>query len=140
MSGIWQPCSQALLWKLSAAFCRFSAVQAGRADDDATALTSSPHGPIKHRGRGRDLAALQEQVIAKLGRQVHHSCACPKVYVVLKDGNTVLLVAIEAPHRYCWDALLLGCPPPGTPSRMSFPSSSPKHARRDLLYLVPLTD
>ncbi|KAL3131311.1 hypothetical protein ABBQ38_000603 [Trebouxia sp. C0009 RCD-2024] len=49
---------------------RYSAAQVGRADDDATALTSSPHGFIKHRGRGRDLAALQQQVIAKLGRQV----------------------------------------------------------------------
>ncbi|KAL3135393.1 hypothetical protein ABBQ32_007577 [Trebouxia sp. C0010 RCD-2024] len=49
---------------------RYSTAQAGRADDEATALTSSPHGFIKHRGRGRDLAALQEQVIAKLGRQV----------------------------------------------------------------------
>lgn len=43
------------------------------ANDDATALTSSPHGLVQHRGRGRDLAALQEQVIAKLGRQVWQS-------------------------------------------------------------------
>ena len=43
------------------------------ADDNATALTSSPHGFVQHRGRGRDLAALQEQVIAKLGRQVWQS-------------------------------------------------------------------
>lgn len=64
--------------ELRAALCRFNAAQAGRANDDAAALTSSPHGPIKHRGRGRDLAALQEQVIAKLGRQVCGSCGLPQ--------------------------------------------------------------
>ena len=53
--------------------CRVSTAQAGTGDDHATALTSSPHGIVQHRGRGRDLAALQEQVIAKLGRQVWQS-------------------------------------------------------------------
>lgn len=49
---------------------RNSDAQGARADSDAIALSSSPHGIIKHQGRGRDLAALQEQVFAKLGRQV----------------------------------------------------------------------
>ena len=50
---------------------RYSEAQPARADADADAtLTAGPHGLVKHRGRGRDLAALQSQVIAKLGRQV----------------------------------------------------------------------
>ena len=51
--------------------CRYSEAQPARSDADADAtLTTGPHGLVKHRGRGRDLAALQNQVIAKLGRQV----------------------------------------------------------------------
>lgn len=51
--------------------CRYSEAQPARSDADADAtLTAGPHGPVKHRGRGRDLAALQNQVVAKLGRQV----------------------------------------------------------------------
>lgn len=51
--------------------CRYSETQPARSDADADAtLTAGPHGLVKHRGRGRDLAALQNQVIAKLGRQV----------------------------------------------------------------------
>ncbi|DBA84719.1 hypothetical protein WJX77_004824 [Trebouxia sp. C0004] len=48
---------------------RYSEAQPARSDADAT-LTAGPHGPVKHQGRSRDLAALQNQVIAKLGRQV----------------------------------------------------------------------
>ncbi|DBA74772.1 TPA: hypothetical protein ACH3X2_009295 [Trebouxia sp. C0005] len=51
---------------------RYSEAQPARSDADADAtLTAGPHGPVKHRGRGRDLAALQNQVVAKLGRQVN---------------------------------------------------------------------
>ncbi len=73
-------CSQRLLWGVdikeqlsswAALPCRYSEAQAARSDADADAtLTAGPHGLVKHRGRGRDLAALQNQVIAKLDRQV----------------------------------------------------------------------
>ena len=76
-----------LQW-LQRAMCRVSI--AGRPDDDATALTSSPHGILKHRGRGRDLAALQQQVVAKLGRQVcHRPWSDSKVYL-LRNACAVL--------------------------------------------------
>ena len=77
-------------------------------DDHATALTSSPHGLVQHRGRGRDLAALQEQVIAKLGRQVRQSYTLTEKK---KKKKTMMLrgfipVATDSPHASSWDILL----------------------------------
>ena len=51
--------------------CRYSEAQPARPDADADAtVTAGSHGLVKHRGHGSD--ALQDQVIAKLGRQVTH--------------------------------------------------------------------
>ena len=78
MTALWSRQEQGEVNNRAGLPCRYSEAQPARSDADADAtLTAGPHGLVKHRGRGRDLAALQNQVIAKLGRQVivtWHSC------------------------------------------------------------------
>lgn len=58
-------------WLSVSRLFRYSGAQPASLQPDADAtLTAGPHGLVRHKGRAKDLAALQSQVVAKLGRQV----------------------------------------------------------------------